>query len=281
MRQRSRRSKKLCRATGRDRARQGKQKRPSRDLVRGRGAHRPEERDRPTMGETRIADRATGRPAHRERLPLRRDLSRRRHRRGAGAALRRYRGDAVPPERSLRRRRQGRSRRSAARPRRLAPLGKTHHPEEHHACGALAKCRVSSQKSTRSRRFFGCFRAAGRSSCSCWPDRTDKARIRARLARMGRHRLGHLLHAGVSAYRLGHPWISGGAVVRDHALSRDNLHAGLSPDHAFKSALLGSGCSAALGFYWRQCRASAACTPGLGSACERLRRNCAGSPAPA
>jgi transposase-like protein len=58
----SRRSKKLCRdAEGSSgRRRQGQ---AGRDLVPGRGPHRPEERDRPTMGETRVAAAPTGRPA--------------------------------------------------------------------------------------------------------------------------------------------------------------------------------------------------------------------------
>ena len=80
----SRRSKKLSRdaegASGRRRQGQA-----GRDLVPGRGPHRPEERHRPAMGETRFAAAPARRPALRERLSLRRDLPGARHGRRAGA----------------------------------------------------------------------------------------------------------------------------------------------------------------------------------------------------
>src|SRR3954447_8576540 len=52
-----------------------------RDLVSGRGPHRPEERARATMGAARNTAKTASRPALRERPPVRRDLPGARHRR--------------------------------------------------------------------------------------------------------------------------------------------------------------------------------------------------------
>ena len=73
-----------------------------RDLVSGRGAHRPEERPRASMGQARNAAAPTCRSALRKRLSLRRHLSRPRRRGRTCAALRRHRGDAASPRGNLR-----------------------------------------------------------------------------------------------------------------------------------------------------------------------------------
>ena len=91
-----------------------------RNLVSGRSPHRPEERPRAAMGHARNAASPASRPALRQRLSVRRHLPGARGRRGAGAALRRHRHDATPSRRNLAQRRRGRSRRAAARPRRMA-----------------------------------------------------------------------------------------------------------------------------------------------------------------
>jgi hypothetical protein len=72
-----------------------------RDLVPGRGPHRPEERSRPAIGAQGNAARPARRPALRERIPVWRDLPGQRRRRGAGAALRRHRHDATPHRRDI------------------------------------------------------------------------------------------------------------------------------------------------------------------------------------
>ena len=68
-----------------------------RNLVPGRGPHRSEEWPRPPMGQTWIPTAPACRPALRERLSIRRDLSSARQRRGARTARRRYIRHAASP----------------------------------------------------------------------------------------------------------------------------------------------------------------------------------------
>jgi transposase len=66
--------KKIPRPTRRDCAGQWRGPVPDRDLVRRRGAHRPEEQDHPQLGQARIAPQCPARPAHRLHLHLRSHL---------------------------------------------------------------------------------------------------------------------------------------------------------------------------------------------------------------
>ena len=114
-----------------------------RDLVSGRGPHRPEERPGSTVGQARDAASPAGRPTLRQRLSVRGHLSGARRRRGARLALRRHRGDAAPPRRDLPSCRPGRSRCAAARPRRMAHDRRPRGAREHHAdLPALARSRT-------------------------------------------------------------------------------------------------------------------------------------------
>src|SRR5262245_41959058 len=66
--------KKLSRAPGGNRARQGARLRHDRNLVRRRGSHRPEEQDHPSLGEARHPPQRAPRPAYCHHLHLRRSL---------------------------------------------------------------------------------------------------------------------------------------------------------------------------------------------------------------
>src|SRR5262245_12325865 len=66
--------KKLSRAPGGNRARQGARLRHDRNLVRRRGSHRPEEQDHPSLGEARHPPQRAPRPAYCLHLHLRRSL---------------------------------------------------------------------------------------------------------------------------------------------------------------------------------------------------------------
>jgi len=68
-----------------------------RDLVPGRGQARPKERPRPALGAQGQPAAPAGRPALRERLPVRRDLPAAGQGRRSHAAPRRHRHDAAPP----------------------------------------------------------------------------------------------------------------------------------------------------------------------------------------
>src|SRR5829696_2814256 len=103
-----------------------------RDLVPGRGPHRPEERPRAAVGEARNAATTAGRPALRKRVPVRRHLPGPRHGGSPGPALCRHAGHATPPRRDRPHRQKGRPCRAAARSRRLAHDWRPQHPEEHH-----------------------------------------------------------------------------------------------------------------------------------------------------
>ena len=74
LRARSRILKKLSRAPGRDRAREGRRARRHRGLVRRRGPHRPKEQDHPPLGQARHASERADGPTNRLGLYLRRDL---------------------------------------------------------------------------------------------------------------------------------------------------------------------------------------------------------------
>src|SRR5262249_916712 len=66
--------KKLSRAPGGNRARQGARLRHDRNLVRRRGSHRPEEQDHPALGDARRPPQRAPRPAYCLHLHLRRSL---------------------------------------------------------------------------------------------------------------------------------------------------------------------------------------------------------------
>ena len=74
---------------------------PCRDLVSRRGPDRPEERPRPPMAPAWNTAQTARRPALRQRLSVRRDLSCSRCRSGFGVALRGHRHDAASPRRDL------------------------------------------------------------------------------------------------------------------------------------------------------------------------------------
>jgi hypothetical protein len=84
-----------------------------RNLVRRRGARRPEEQDHPPVGRARHAPERPQRPAHRFGLHLRRDLPKARQRRRAHHAALRHRGDEPAP---------GRNRSRPAPPRRCSSI---------------------------------------------------------------------------------------------------------------------------------------------------------------
>src|SRR5271154_3364392 len=89
--------KKPTRAPGADRARKRRRARRHRDLVRGRGAHRPEEQDHPALGQARRAADRAKRPANRLGLYFRSDLSQGRQGRGAHHAQMRHPSHEPPP----------------------------------------------------------------------------------------------------------------------------------------------------------------------------------------
>src|SRR5271154_5679347 len=130
---RSRILKKLFRAPGRDRAREGRRAQRHRGLVRRRGARRPEEQGHPALGPARHASKRSQRSANRLGLYLRRDLSQGRQRRGPGHATLQHGGDEPPSRRNRHPDRAGSARRAVGRSGRLASVGQAHCAIQHHA----------------------------------------------------------------------------------------------------------------------------------------------------
>ena len=103
-----------------------------RDLVRRRGARRPEEQDHPALGQARHASERSQRSANRLRLYLRRDLPQGRQGRSPRHAPMRHRGDESAPRRNRHPDRAGRACRAARRSGRLASVGRAHRATQHH-----------------------------------------------------------------------------------------------------------------------------------------------------
>src|SRR5271170_7103332 len=130
---RSRILKKLSRAPGSDRAREGRRAQRHRNLVRRRGARRPEEQDHPALGQARHASKRSQRSANRLGLYLRRHLSQGRQGRSPRYAQMRHRGDEPASGRNRHPDRAGGARRPSRRPGRLAFVGPAHRAAQHHA----------------------------------------------------------------------------------------------------------------------------------------------------
>src|SRR5271154_5351050 len=128
---RSRILKKLFRAPGSDRAREGRRAQRHRGLVRRRGARRPEEQDHPPLGQARRAPKRSQRSANRLGLYLRRDLSQGRQGRGPGHATLQHGGDEPPSRRNRHPDRAGSARRAAGRSGRLAFVRQIDRPTQH------------------------------------------------------------------------------------------------------------------------------------------------------
>jgi hypothetical protein len=102
--------KKLSRAPGRDRAREGRRARRHRGLVRRRGPHRQEEQDHPPLGQARHASERADGPTNRLGLYLRRDLPQARKLRSPHHAQMQHGGHEPAPGRNRHSDRAGRTR---------------------------------------------------------------------------------------------------------------------------------------------------------------------------
>jgi hypothetical protein len=129
---RSRILKKLSRAPGGDRAREGRRARRHRGLVRRRGPRRPEEQDHPPLGQARhTSERADG-PTNRLGLYLRRDLPQARKGCSPDHAQMQHGGHEPAPGRNRRSDRAGRTRGASRRSGRLASVEPARHAAQHH-----------------------------------------------------------------------------------------------------------------------------------------------------
>jgi hypothetical protein len=136
-RARSRILKNIPRPRGAGRRGQGRRSGRNRNLVRRRGAHRPEEQDHAALGQARNAPLRGARPAHRLDLHLRRDLPEGGQRRGARPSRLQHRGDEPAPRRNRHGGRPGQARHPAARSGRLAYVDPPDRSAEHHARPAI------------------------------------------------------------------------------------------------------------------------------------------------
>ena len=139
-RARSRILKKLPGAPGADRKEARRRTGDDRDLVRRRGAHRPEEQDHAALGAARNTSIGPARPAHRFDLHLRCRSARSRARARPRPARLQHRGDEPAPRRNRRRRsRRARTPSSCS----IRPAGtcrrRTRRPGQHDACPAAAE----------------------------------------------------------------------------------------------------------------------------------------------
>ena len=107
--------KKLSRAPGRDRAREGRRARRHRGLVRRRGPHRPKEQDHPPLGQARHASERADGPTNRLGLYLRRDLPQARKGCSPDHAQMQHGGHEPAPGRNRRSDRAGRTRGASRR----------------------------------------------------------------------------------------------------------------------------------------------------------------------
>ena len=124
--------KNLPRTPGRNRAGEGRRGARHRNLVRRRGAYRPEKQAHQALGEARLsAVRAQG-SAHRLDLYFRRDLAQGRQGRGPRAAQMRHLCDEPASRRNRQKRRPWRARRAAPRSGRLAHDGQARPSGRHH-----------------------------------------------------------------------------------------------------------------------------------------------------
>ena len=132
LRARSRILKKLSRAPGRDRAREGRRACRHRGLVRRRGPHRPKEQDHPALGQARHASKRADGPTNRLGLYLRRDLPQARKGCSPHHAQMQHGGHEPAPGRNRRSDRAGRTRGASRRSGRLASVGPARHAAQHH-----------------------------------------------------------------------------------------------------------------------------------------------------
>src|SRR5262249_7101221 len=124
--------KKLSRAPGGNRARQGARLRHDRNLVRRRGSHRPEEQDHPSLGEARHPPQRAPRPAYCLHLHLRRSLPEGGQGRSPDPARLQHRGDELAPGGNRRGRRARHPRHPLGRPSRLAHVDTPRRSGQHH-----------------------------------------------------------------------------------------------------------------------------------------------------
>ena len=127
--------KKLPGAPGRDRAGEGRRCRPDRGLVRGRGAHRPEEQDHTAVGPAGNAALGAIRSAHGLDLHLRRHLPERGQGSCPGPAGLQHRSHEPAPGRDRNRGGAGSPCRAPHRPGRMAPREPARRAAEHHPRG--------------------------------------------------------------------------------------------------------------------------------------------------
>src|SRR5262245_10680475 len=140
--------KKLSRAPGGNRARQGARLRHDRNLVRRRGSHRPEEQDHPSLGEARHPPQRAPRPAYCLHLHLRRSLPEGGQGRSPDPARLQHRGDELAPGGNRRGRRARRPRPSSWS---TKPVGTCRHASSFRPTSPSFCCHRNAPSLTRSK----------------------------------------------------------------------------------------------------------------------------------